>query len=475
MLTPKYALLALVSLASAMSDQARLSGAIPIAFNGAARVVWLPADSGGDVRCGVDSPTTWSCEGLSSEARGVVALIGEGIVGVAGFGVAAVEPAIERWGRAVRVTPGNASPEELHDLTIAAFKPERPRIRLKSRRYQRIKDDDVHVSKLSETTFWISGGDVDADGYVLLEGPAIGSQRLATRRLLEGPPEEPVFLSAATAETLSGRVLDARGNTVDGADVDLWELLQPDERPSRLDDATPMLHRAAARTSSDGAFQFEGLDGGVLLITAFHPTQGLGRVWITQPRPTIDLELTTPTRATGRIIRRSLPVPGARVRFFPDADAFAASLDPLTAVAGEARTSDDGTFSLGLPPNHTGHVLADLDDGARARVAVPAGHTKGDIMLGDIAIPDGSHVTVQLLDGSGCGIALVGPLGALGMVIVRAVSTTPLYELDLPESGTWNVNAECGDRTYNVEPPLVVVQPDRATTIVDARVVRSPG
>jgi len=44
----------------------------------------------------------------------------------------------------------------------------------------------------------------------------------------------------------------------------------------------------------------------------------------------------------------------------------------------------------------------------------------------------------------------------------------------LPEGGTWNLNAECGGRTYSIEPSLVVVQRDRETT-VDARVVKTPG
>jgi hypothetical protein len=467
-------LLAALSFGPVAGSQSRIVGRIPASFDGATRVAWIAVDAAGDdVRCGITATAEWLCDGVSHETRGVVVLAGGNRIGAVAVGLSPIDEAETRWGRLVRITAGGASPDDLRGLTIAAYRPERPLNRMQSRRYQRVKDIDIHVSKLSDTMFWIGGFDVDPDGVVVLEGPLIGSRRLATRHLPEGPPDEPVYLSAVAPAVVNGRVLDARGNPVDDAQVDLWDLVQLDVRPARLDDNTPMVHRASVTTSSDGAFQLEHLDDAIVLITAFHRSLGVGRIWVTESRPTIDLELMPPTRATGRVLKRSLPVVGARVRFFPDADAFASSADPMTLVAAEVLTSDDGSFSLALPPNRAGSVLVDLDDGSRARVAVPAGQTKGDIVLGDVAVPDGSHLTVRLLDGPGCSVAVVGPLGALGMTIVRATSLTTVYELDLPESGTWNLNAECGDRTYTADPAFVVVRGDRATTTVDARVVKS--
>ena len=101
--------------------------------------------------------------------------------------------------------------------------------------------------------------------------------------------------------------------------------------------------------------------------------------------------------------------------------------------------------------------------------------TKGDIVLGDIAIPDGVHLTVRLLDGSGCAVVALGPLGPLGLARVRAESATAAYELELPEAGVWSLNAECGDQAYGLDPPIAVVPPDGTPTSVDARVRKSPG
>jgi hypothetical protein len=159
----------------------------------------------------------------------------------------------------------------------------------------------------------------------------------------------------------------------------------------------------------------------------------------------------------------------------PDADAFAASRDPMEHIALEVRTLDDGTFSLALPPKHVGIVQVVLDDGGRVRVAISNLQTKGDIPLGDISVPDNTHLAVRLIDGNGCGVVAIGPLGTLGLAMVRAASVTDVYDLELPEAGSWSLAAECGQRRYEIDPPIVVVPANRAATAVDARVIKTPG
>lgn len=475
MLTFLIAPLLAVSLALGSGGQSRVVGRVPLAFNGIGRAVWVPADTGaGDVTCALVA-AEWSCENISDGVRGVVILVGDGVVSAVAVGLPPIDPAPAAWGRVVRVTAGGASPDDLHDLTMAAFRPERSRVRLQTRRFAAVQDDDVHVWKVTDATFWVAGGEADPNAFLELKGPDVGDRRLAVQRLREGPPDESFYLAAAMPASLGGRVHDARGLAADAAEIELWELLQPDQRPPRFDDSVPLIRRATASASIDGAFRFDRVTGEVALITASHPTLGAGRVWITEPGPPVDLELVPPTRATGRVVKRSLPVAGALLRFVPDADAFVASADPMDYVSREVRTADDGTFSLPLPAKHAGTVLVVLDDGARARVSVSGAPTKGDIVLGDIAIPDSVHLTVRLLDGSGCAVVALGPLGPLGLARVRAESATTVYELDLPEAGVWSLNAECADKAYGLDPPIVVVLPDGTPTSVDARLRKSPG
>ena len=64
----------------------------------------------------------------------------------------------------------------------------------------------------------------------------------------------------------------------------------------------------------------------------------------------------------------------------------------------------------------------------------------------------------------------------LPMRIRRAVSAQGVaVHVDLPESGSWNLIADCGGATLRIEPSIVVVPPDREVPMVDVRVLKSPG
>lgn len=476
MLTPVAGLPMVVSLVFSLVEPSRIVGRLPSGFSETARVAWVSSDPDrGDVRCGLAPGGEWSCENIIEGMRGLVVLVGDGMVSAVAVGLPTIDPAPTEWGRVVRITTGGVSPEDLHDITMESFKPDRPRTRLQTRRFAAITNDDVRVWKLTDMTFWVAGGETDRNAFIVIDGPAVGGQRVATRQLREGAPDEPFYLPATAPASLTGLASGAHGVVADGADIELWELLQPNPQPSRLDDSTPVIRRAAVSASADGMFRFDRVSGGVALISGRHPALGTGRVWITEPGPTIDLELTLPPRATGRVVKHSLPVAGALVRFLPDADAFVASTDPMDHVSRDVRTADDGTFSVPLPAKRAGALLVALDDGTRARVAVPTAEIKGDVVLGDITVPDDAHLTVRLLDGSACVVVAIGPLGPLGLAIVRAESVTLVYELDLPEAGAWSLNAKCNDHNYELDPPIVVVPPDGKPMVVDARVRKSPG
>ena len=165
-------------------------------------------------------------------------------------------------------------------------------------------------------------------------------------------------------------------------------------------------------------------------------------------------------------------MPNARVRFLPDSDAWVASVDPMEHITQESKTTDDGRFAIPLPQKRAGAIQILLDDGSGVRVAVPDLKTKGDLLLGDITVPDPRRLVVRLLDGLTCKVIAVGPLGALGLKTVEATSQTAVYELELPDSGEWNVNADCGGTIYAIEPPVVSVPAGGQPPAVDARVIR---
>src|SRR5262249_58673146 len=112
-----------------------------------------------------------------------------------------------------------------------------------------------------------------------LAGPDMGDLRLPTRGLAEGVPEDPVFLPARAAISITGRVYGVHGDDAGGADVEVWELLQPEER-ERPDDTAPAIRRRATRAAPDGSFRIYRIRETTLLVLASHETPGATRPWI---------------------------------------------------------------------------------------------------------------------------------------------------------------------------------------------------
>jgi hypothetical protein len=443
--------------------------------------LWIAAGpDAGSVRCDVSAPHEWSCDGLVTDARGLVVLIGDGAIATLGVGLSGLRAdvaTVAKWGRVVHVTAGAAAPEDLHDLQLTAWKPERSHARPQTRRFTPIKDDDVQTVRMSQASFWVSGNAVDPDAFVALDGPAIGRSRMSTKRLSEGVPDDPIVLPATTPATIGGQVHGPHGEEAGGAGVELFELLDSrqigDAMPERLDERTPLLRERSITASPDGLFQFDRVSVGPFRIVASHSSLGSAGVWVGLVGPPVDIVLTSAPRAKARVLRHGLPVPAARVRFLPDPDVWAASVDPMDHVTEETRTKDDGTFALALPRKPAGTIQVLLDDGTGVRVAVPNLQTTRDVLLGDLTVPDPRRLVVRLLDGVACDLVAAGPLGALGVKVVRAASRTGVYQLELPDAGSWALNAECRGVVHEIEPPVIAVPASGQPAAVDALVVKS--
>ena len=129
---------------TAAVSQSPIVGRVPPALGAAMRVAWMGVDSAtNDVRCGLSTSIQWSCDGLSLDSHGLVVIVGERGVSVTAIELPPLDPAPTMWGRVVHVTPGGAAPDDLHDLTLIAARPERPRLRQQTRRFMEVTDDSV--------------------------------------------------------------------------------------------------------------------------------------------------------------------------------------------------------------------------------------------------------------------------------------------------------------------------------------------
>ena len=431
-----------------------------MALQAAGKGVWIDAESGNATPCEL-AGRRWQCADRGEVPRGILIVMSGDRVEIASTtGVENVDAALAQWGRLVRVEAGGAAAGDLHDLALTAWIPERPAVRAQLRRFRAIRDESVRVLKLSAAVFWLSGGArVDADAFLSLDGPGIGSVRIATHRLLEDAPDVPFVIAAPAPTTIVGRVRNVRGDDVATASVDLLQPLRGDP-DQRLNTDTPVIGRSSTTTDANGSFSFErAVETPALIIAS--SAEGRGSAWVMTLGPPVVIDLTPPLRARGRVLRRRLPLAGARIRFVPSVEAWSVSFDPAANLAAESVSGDDGRFDVALPEHPAGGLQIVATDGATARVSVLSAPARTRVIdLGDVSIPDPLRIIVRLLEPMqtpGCDLLAIGPLGSLGLQALRASSAVNVYTLDLPESGPWTFSADCGGRVRSLVPMVTTV------------------
>lgn len=458
-----------------------LSGVIPHELGIPSRVVWVSSEASAPGGCEVVEARRWRCD-VPQSPHGIVVMIGDGqiayeYVADAGTGVISV-PRIRQWGRMVTLMPAGTA-DDPQELEITAWRPDRSAVRPHTRRFGRIEDSTVDIIRLSQTAAWISGEESGADGFISIDGPAVGSTRVSLPALAEGTPEAPFFVSLSMPFVLTGRVQSGGLQDVAGADVELFEPLAasegggPHPAPQKAPREAPrMILHASARSDSSGAFAFERLAPGSYLIVATENALGRGSLEVKSLADPAVVRLVAPVRARGRVLRQHRPVVGARVRFVPTPEAFMATSDPRDLIADETATGDDGRFVLPLPPQLDGAIQVIAAEGTTMRVGVTRSGASKEILVGDITLPDRRRLTVRLIDPATCTMLAAGPLGSLGLTIVRATGSGGEHWFDIPEAGEWALDAECEGVSYSVEPRSVVVPAHGPDKNVDVRIIR---
>jgi hypothetical protein len=466
-----------LALAMVAAPPRDLAGTIPEALSGAGYVVWIPASGSSDASCRLDTPGRWACSGILSSEAGVVTIAGEAAIAyVAVSEDGAVNPvAVASWGRMIRIVPGGVAEEALkglQGLRLAPWKPARSNLRRQAQRFVPVEDSAVGVIRLSDVAFWVAGVLADPDAFVRIEGPEVATTRLFTAALAEGPPDVPVFVAMTPPTSLIGRVQSKHADDADEAEVELLEPLRP--HSDRVNDRDSLfIRRGKTRTSADGTFRFEKVEPGIYQIAATHPTYGRGAARVDRLGEPIVIHLTDPGRVSGRVLQRGVPVPAARVRFVPDQTSWAASVDPGDYIVNDVYAGADGRFTLTLPARREGVIQVTAPDGAMMRLPSPSPDNM-EASLGDIILPAPIQVRLRLLDGpADCALFAIGPLGRLGLSIVPAARSLDVYDLSLPEPGAWGLNAECGGRVREVDPPVISSTTETNVRAIDFRIERA--
>lgn len=453
-----------------------IAGAVPQALTVVNRVIWLDVRTTDSATCDL-SLARWRCDGLPESPHGIVVMIGDAGLAFECFAVCGSDggPRVRKWGRLLVLSPGGAAPGDLRDIHVAAWKAQRSVFRTSARRLIAAHDPDIEVTPVSDGAFWVAGDTAASDSFISIDGPAVGSTRVPVSAAAEGPPDAPFFVAASIPFSLSGRVQSAALEDVPGADIQLFAPLgRTDEGPAAAptDEAAPMVLHAEMRSDASGAFTFERLAAGSYLLVAADGTLGRGSARVRALGEPVVVRLEPPLRARGRVLRRQLPVAGARVRFVPAPDAFLKSTDPGDLIAEETIADDSGGFVLTLPRQASGTLQAIGQDGTAARVPVATPARSRDIVVGDISLPDPRRLTVRLLATETCVMLAAGPLGTLGLTIVRGTAAGGLHWFELPEAGEWALEAECQGESVEMDPRIVALPARGPDTTVDVRLVR---
>jgi hypothetical protein len=455
---------------------ASIGGLVPPGIVAPSRAVWIGQDAAGAITCELQIALRWSCEGISADAHGLVAIVGAGQLAYATREAAiAGSFVIRRWGRSIIVQPGAISDEDFAAITMTAWSPARSRFLTQSTRLVATADSSIDVIPIAPGLFWIAGDDVDRDAFVMLQSAGMATARIPIA-MLSGNAEDPFYVTPALPRSLTGRIVTSRGDDVGDTDVELFEPTSPASDRSSTPDllASTMIETGRVKSAADGSFVFDHVGVGPFLIVVTDASRGRGRLFVTSPSEPAVVHLTAPVRAIGRVLRGQSPAGGARVRFVPDAEAIMASADVRDLAAPERTTAEDGRFAFALPPVTAGMLQVVSADGASIRVPMAGRGPSGDIDFGDLVLPDSRRVAVRLdAEDEECVLSAVGPIGVLGLSIVRESQVLGrVHWLDLPEPGTWTIDADCGGQPTPVDPPAIVVAATGPDLIVDARVVR---
>jgi hypothetical protein len=455
------------------------AGIAPASVGTLQQVLWTnldTTDSPAALRpCVVEARSVWRCPAIAPGQRGAALLIGTAGATVTSSGTAVALPPAGEWGRLLRIVPGGAPVEAVHDAQISAWMPERSEVRRDSRRFAPVEAPGVSVVFLSPAVAWISGGAVDPDAYLSVDAPEFASVRLPLADIASGAPDAEVFVPADLPNELAGRVETKAGTPIDDASVEIYE-----STVTAVDSAAPLaerplVRRASTTTAADGTFAFRRLDAGRYYLTVFDATNGKAAQEVRSLGPPVVIRLRAPQHLRGRVLRRNVPVAGARVRFIPDEAAFRASADPMAYVGQETQSGTDGRFTLALPENTNGSVQILLADRSVALRRPIPNISRDDIELGDVVLPDPRAVTLRLLNGEDeCAIIAVGPLSGAGLSEVRQTGIAALYWFEFPEAGEWALSAACGEDNYSVKPPVITVPASGPTPTVEV-VLDKPG
>lgn len=421
-----------------------------------------------DGSCARHSDGLWECVGVPARVAGLamwdaVEAVHWGVVSPARTPLETVSTQVSSWGQLVQLH--GVAEHALADATISVVRQASSRVRQAMMRPFLRPAPLVVGRRVGSGSWWIAGEGSPVGRLLEVRAPSMTPRRVELGGVVAGTPSMPVPVTVVPGLTMSGQV---RGPDRQPAASALVSLFEYDGAGEPGPEDSPRIRRWVADVvaDEDGRFAIEGVEPKTYECVAVHQTLGMVmRTLRVDGRPVVMSLRPTPV-VRGRVIAEGNPAIGVVVRAVPDRETFATALDPLPVTGSTGLTDAAGRFRLRLPAAGAGSVVIGGPPEGVARVAYPERARGDDVLdLGDIVIPPPADVLVRFR--AGCTMHSVGPVGDLGMTVVRAgpgpVSDT--YRLRIPETGLWWLEGSCPDSGLSVtrlihiedlaDPPLV--------------------
>lgn len=237
---------------------------------------------------------------------------------------------------------------------------------------------------------------VQADGYAFLTEPVVD---FLGRRAATAAKDGVLELALDSAVKVSGRVVDAGGKGVAGAEVYVEDREGWGRWPRPVSDT--------ATTDGEGRFTIADAPSGQLHARATAPGRAPGEAEVGNAGPGRSRDGITITLKDGGSLRgrvldaQGAPVAGASVAFVPEQDrrtrrfAGAASSAPVTSAA-------DGTYFIDSLEESSGWLAASSEKGSGV---VVVGVTAGSETVADVIIDEFGSVAGRVVDGNGAPLA----------------------------------------------------------------------
>ncbi len=412
---------------------------------------YFSADSSHDALCETDHRTRWQCLALPVWTPGVLA-----------FCPASSEPRFAEVstassGETTLLTDGWAVGIFIDGETSGSPPPSFTLVSPGGGGGQTHAVKPLSSTSLGGALYWVHGS-VVADSHLLVRRPG-GSGRVSIDELAVRPCGDPLRVALSPSRDVRGSVADRSGKALPGASI----LALEEEKPRSGENvrSKPVL-AASTKADDEGSYVLGELDSHVRRLRACHSRVGCQEKELSPGADVVDFAISPRWQFTGRAVSRSgVPASNAHLRLVPMLESYARATDKLLLVPPEADALTDGSghfeISAPAPSGYFLEARAATMGTARRRIDVteltPARTDVGDLIL------TGEGEFLARLSGVGCSGGFFTVVGPIDAGTVAAIRNFPIEHdvarVELPEGGTWLVQARCADGVRTLSPELL--------------------